>query len=46
MLNTSRRIIAFLVGITVLNQKIVYKDTKIVPEFLGLLGHPELSLNL
>ena len=38
--------LAFLVGITILNQKSVYKDdTKIVPEFPGLLGHPESSLN-
>ena len=38
--------LAFLVGITILNQKIVYKDdTKIVPEFPGLFGHPESSLN-
>ena len=32
---------AFLVGITILNQKIIYKDDiKIVTEFPCLLGHP------
>ena len=41
ILNSSRRIIAFIVGITILNQKIIYKDDiTIVTEFPCLLGHP------
>jgi len=41
MLNSSRPIIAILVGIAILNQKIIYKDDiKIVTEFPCLLGHP------
>ena len=38
---SSRRITSFLLGITILNQKIIYKDDiKIVNEFPCLLGHP------
>ncbi len=42
ILNTGRRIMTFLIGTTILNQKIIYKyDIKIVTEFPCLLGHPE-----
>ena len=38
---SSRRITSFLLGITILNQKIIYKDDiKIVNEFPCLSGHP------
>ena len=41
ILNSSRLITAFLVGITIINQKIIYKDgIKILIEFPCLLGHP------
>ena len=43
ILNSSRQIIIFIVGITILNQKFFYKDDiKIVTEFPCLLGHPVL----
>ena len=45
-MNSSRRIKAFLLGITILNKKkISYKDDiKIVVEFPCLLGHPGFDL--
>ena len=46
ILNSSRRIKAFLVGITILNQKIIYKDDiKIDTECPCLLGHPVSNNN-
>ena len=45
ILNSSRLITAFLVGITIINQKIIYKDgIKILIEFPCLLGHPTLQI--
>ena len=47
MLKSSRRSTAFLIGMTMRNQKIIYKDDiKIVTKFPCLFGHPVLSLNL
>ena len=45
ILNSSRRKIS--IGVTILNQKIIYKDDiKIVTQFPCLLGHPVSEIDI